>query len=71
MESRSRMMLSLSAVESEADFILFSESDGLVSEHCTQTEARMAFFEEAGRHGLGERLPRIYQRQEPHWVPLS
>jgi hypothetical protein len=63
--------VSIEEVDSDADFILFSESEGVISEHCTQGEARMAFFEEAGRTGLGESLPRIYRREEPHWVPLS
>jgi len=66
-----RKLFPLEEIESDADFILFSESEGLISEHCTQGEARMAFFQEAGRHRLGECLPRIYKRDEPHWVPLS
>ncbi len=61
----------LDQIESDADFVLFSESAGVISEHCTQGEASMAFFQEAGRHQLGECLPRIYRREEPHWVPLS
>ena len=62
----------LEEVETDADFILFSESEGVISEHCTQGEASMAFFQEANRHTLGECLPRIYRREEPnHWVPLS
>jgi hypothetical protein len=62
----------LEKIESDADFILFSESEGVISEHCTQGEARMAFFQEASRHTLGECLPRIYRREEPDsWVPLS
>ena len=72
MELRSRTTLPLSEIESEADFILFSEADGVISEHCTQGEARLAFFEEAGRQGLGQCLPRIYRREEPdQWGPLS
>jgi hypothetical protein len=66
-----RNSVPLTKIESEADFILFSEDEGLIYEHCTHGEARMAFFEEANRQGLGERLPRIYRREEPHWVPLS
>ena len=71
MDLGSRTRLTLNEVESDADFILFSESVGLISEHCTQGEARKAFFEEAGRHGLGDYLPRIYRREDPNWVPLS
>jgi hypothetical protein len=62
----------LEEIESDADFILFSESEGVISEHCTHGEARMAFFQEANRHTLGQCLPRIYRREEDnHWVPLS
>ncbi len=71
MKTLTRDIVPLEQIESEADFILFSEAEGLISEHCTQGEARMAFFEEAGRHQLGDCLPRIYRRDEPHWVPLS
>jgi hypothetical protein len=63
--------VNVTEVDTDADYILFSESDGLISEHCTQGEARMAFFEEAGRHRLGENLPRIYRREDLSWVPLS
>jgi hypothetical protein len=71
MNTLGRNALPLNEVESDADFILFSEAEGLISEHCTQSEAKMAFFEEAGRHELGDYLPRIYRRDEPGWVPLS
>src|SRR5690348_13559915 len=56
--------LRLEEIETDADFILFSESEGVISEHCTQGEARMAFFQEANRHTLGQCLPRIYRREE-------
>ena len=71
MKAPARNSVPLNEIESDADFVLFSESEGVISEHCTQGEARMAFFQEAGRHQLGECLPRIYRRDEPHWVPLS
>jgi hypothetical protein len=71
MKTPARNSVPLNEIESDADFVLFSESEGVISEHCTQGEARMAFFQEAGRHQLGECLPRIYRRDEPHWVPLS
>jgi hypothetical protein len=71
MKEMSRTAMPVNEVDSDADFILFSKSDGLISEHCTQGEARMAFFQEASRHGLGEYLPRIYRREDVEWVPLS
>jgi hypothetical protein len=71
MNTLGRNALPLNKVETDADFILFSESEGLISEHCTQGEARQAFFKEADRHRLGDLLPRIYRREEPGWVPLS
>jgi hypothetical protein len=63
--------VALEKVESDADFILFSETKGLISEHCTHGEARMAWFQQAERHELGDWLPRIYRRDDPNWVPLS
>jgi cytidine deaminase len=61
----------LEEIDSDADFILCGESRQLLSEHCTMAEARIAFFQEAARYGLGEHLPKIYRRDEQHWVPLS
>jgi hypothetical protein len=31
----------------------------------------MSYFKEASGFELGEHLPRIYQRGDDHWVPLS
>lgn len=58
-------------LESDADFVLCSEGHDLISEHCTVGEAKMAFFQEAARHRLGEHLPVIYRREELYWVPLA
>lgn len=63
--------LALDQIESEADYVLFSEGRGLLSEHYTAGEARRSYFERASESSLGENLPRIYQREETHWVPLS
>ena len=65
------LTIPLDQIDSEADFVLFSGEHGILSEHCTEGEARLAFYKEAARHALGEQLPVIYERQEPHWVPLS
>jgi hypothetical protein len=61
----------LDEIDSDADFIVFCESRGVLSEHCTAGEARMSFYQEASAFELGEHLPRIYQRGDDHWVPLS
>ena len=61
----------IAEIESEADFILFSVAEGLVSEHCTEAEARLAFYKEAARKRLGELLPIIYERKEENWVALN
>lgn len=61
----------IAEIDSEADFILYSPEDGLLSEHFTEGEARMAFYKEAARQALGRHLPVIYERQEPNWVPLA
>jgi hypothetical protein len=66
-----RSQRGLEQIDSDAEFVLFSEEHGLISEHCTVAEARMAYFKQAAQFSLGERLPRIYQRDEPDWVPLS
>jgi hypothetical protein len=64
-------VLSIEEIESEADFILYTAGGEVLSEHCTESEARLAFYKEAAQKGLGERLPIIYGRQEPNWVPLN
>ena len=71
MHTVERSQVALEEIESEADFVLFSEEHGILSEHYTVGEARMAYFKQAAGFSLGEQLPRIYQREEPYWVPLS
>jgi hypothetical protein len=63
--------LALEEIESDADFVVFSRNEGVVSEHYTVGEARMSFYERAFGSRLGEHLPRIYQREETRWVSLS
>jgi hypothetical protein len=58
-------------IGSEADFILYSADQGLLSEHFTEGEARLAYYKEAASKALGQQLPVIYERQEPNWVPLT
>ena len=63
---------SIEEIESDADFILFSEDRGLLSEHYTMCEARMAYFSQARSYSLGDHLPTIYRRgDDDHWVPFS
>lgn len=63
--------IALDQIESDADYIVFSEGKGILSEHYTAGEARMSFFQAASGSRLGDHLPRIYQREETHWVSLS
>ena len=63
--------LALGEIDSDADFIVFCESRGVLSEHYTAGEARMSYYKEASGFELGEHLPKIYQRGDDHWVPLS
>ena len=71
MQTLGARQLALREIETDADFIVFSEKRGLLSEHYTVCEARMAFFSEARSFSLGDHLPTIYQRGDDHWVPLS
>ena len=59
--------IALEEIESDADYVVFKDGRGVLSEHYTVGEARMSFFQEASGSGLGDRLPRIYQREETHW----
>ena len=63
--------IALDDIESEAEFVLFSKRHGLISEHYTVCEAQSAYFQEAGRFGLGDYLPTIYQREDTQWVPFN
>lgn len=58
-------------IESEADYILYSADHGLLSEHFTESEARLAFYKEAASKKLGQQMPVIFERREPHWTPLT
>jgi hypothetical protein len=64
-------IMPLEEIDSEADFVLYSLEDGLVSEHFTEGEARMAFYKQAAIQTLGAQLPNIYERHESVWVPLN
>lgn len=61
----------LEEIGSDAEFVVFCRRRGVLSEHCTAGEAQMSVYREAARFSLGEHLPRIYQREDTHWVPLS
>ena len=63
-------IMPLEEIDSEADFVLFSADDGVVSEHFTESEARLAFYKQAAYKALGEQLAVVYERQESVWVPL-
>ena len=63
--------LGLAEIESDADFVVFSEERGLLSEHYRNGEDRIAFYIEARSFSLGDHLPTIYRRNDDHWVPLS
>ena len=63
--------LSLEQIDSEADYVLLSSWRGILSEHCTLGEARMAYFKAASAEGLGAQLPSIYVRKETCWTPLN
>jgi len=58
-------------IDSDADYILVSEQVGVLSEHCTIAEARMAYFQEATRLALGGTLPVIFQRAADSWMALG
>lgn len=69
--NRTVEQIALDRIESDADYIVFSEGEGILSEHYTVGEARVSFFEAASGSRLGDHLPRIYQREETHWRSLS
>jgi hypothetical protein len=58
----------LESLESDAEFILFSPSQGLISEHSTVGEASSAYFAIVAEKKVGECLPGIYKQQEGEWV---
>lgn len=66
----SGMPLELAALETEADYILYSPEEGVISEHFTPSEAAMAYYEIASRKQIGERLPAIYRRSGENWEPV-
>jgi hypothetical protein len=71
MDALTARQLALDDIETDADFIVFSEDRGLLSEHYSVCEARMAFYSQARSFSLGDHLPTIYQRGDDHWQPLS
>ncbi len=71
MKTLTEERVALEEIESDADFIVFSEERGLLSEHYSVGEARAAFYSEARSFSLGDHLPTIYRRGDDHWVALS
>ena len=71
MQALTRRELELGEIDSDADFVIMSEAHGVVSEHYTVSEARMAYYREVAKFSLGEHLPTIFCRGDDHWVPLS
>ena len=63
--------LTFEKVDSEADYILFSPEEGLLSEHFTPSEAAMAYYQIASEMQIGDRLPSIYRRADDGWVPVQ
>ena len=63
--------LTFEQVDSEADYILFSAEEGILSEHFTPSEAALAYYQIASRMQIGERLPAIYRRAEERWVAVQ
>ena len=63
--------LTFETVDSEADYILFSSEEGILSEHFTPSEAAMAYYQIASEKQIGERLPAIYRRADKGWVPVQ
>lgn len=60
--------LTFEEIHSEADYILFSQEEGILSEHFTPSEAAMAYYKIASETQAGQRLPLIYRRSESRWV---
>ena len=60
--------LTLDEIDSEADYILFSHEEGVVSEHFTPSEAAMAYYKIISGSQAGDRLPLIYRRDDDRWV---
>lgn len=60
--------LTFEEIDSEADYILFSREDGVLSEHFTPSEAAMAYYKIASETQIGQKLPAIYRRDEAGWV---
>jgi hypothetical protein len=51
----------------QTQFLIFSPEHGLISEHCTEEEARACFTNYFSEHGLGEYLPFLLKRSGEEW----
>ena len=58
-------------IDSEADYILFSREEGVLSEHFTPSEAAMAYYQIASEIPAGHRLPVIFKRGDDRWLPAN
>jgi hypothetical protein len=64
--------LSLETITSTASYIIYSSTDGLISEHEKPSDAVVAFFQYASRQvkSGGGRLPGIYKRGVDSWIKI-
>lgn len=61
------LQLSFAGVRAESSFIIFSPDHGLVSEHCSEEDARAAFDHYVADLECGDYLPFLLRRTDEDW----
>ena len=52
---------------SQTQYLIFSPEHGLISEHCSEEEARSAFVNYLSEHEMGEFMPFLLKRSGEEW----
>lgn len=51
----------------QTEFIIYSPDHGLISEHCSEEDARASFSSYLSEHEMGEFMPYLLQRSGQEW----
>ena len=61
------LQLTPADIPSHTQFLIFSPEHGLISEHCTEEEARASFSNYLSEIELGEYIPFLLRRAGEEW----
>jgi len=68
LDEPSSTVLPLSAIRSNSQIVIYSERNGILSEHNTIMDATIAFYEYVKKLPKVNEFPKIYRRETAGWM---